>query len=277
MNKNILELKSIGTVNRDLVETVVNENDKNIIDILEDFRFHELGEGLFNEVKQNDRKTIFYSLILRDIHKYRHNNDANELYEHHELCNTFKEVDEVVADILEVYPDLFTAPASTKFHGDYEGGLIDHSIAVYEAALKSKEAYFGQKDVYIPAIFFLLHDICKCNCYTTEKKNVKNIDTGKWETKNVYVTSGDYLSSFHGAESVIRILKLIAKHFNSKKVWVDIGKMFASNWQMAVSYHMGMYNISDGDKLNYSNAIKRFPEVLLMHHADMVASQIYGI
>ena len=26
--------------------------------------------------------------------------------------------------------DFFTAPASTKFHGDYEGGLWEHSLKV---------------------------------------------------------------------------------------------------------------------------------------------------
>ena len=28
--------------------------------------------------------------------------------------------------------DFFKAPASTRFHGDYEGGLVEHSLKVYE-------------------------------------------------------------------------------------------------------------------------------------------------
>ena len=33
--------------------------------------------------------------------------------------------------------DFFTAPASTRFHGDYAGGLVEHSMKVYEI-LKTK-------------------------------------------------------------------------------------------------------------------------------------------
>ena len=28
--------------------------------------------------------------------------------------------------------DFFTAPASTRFHGSFEGGLVEHSLKVYE-------------------------------------------------------------------------------------------------------------------------------------------------
>ena len=28
--------------------------------------------------------------------------------------------------------DFFTAPASTRFHGDFAGGLVEHSMKVYE-------------------------------------------------------------------------------------------------------------------------------------------------
>ena len=32
--------------------------------------------------------------------------------------------------------DFFTAPASTRFHGAYEGGLLEHSMTVYNAFKK---------------------------------------------------------------------------------------------------------------------------------------------
>ena len=28
--------------------------------------------------------------------------------------------------------DFYTAPASTRYHGNYEGGLLEHSMKVYE-------------------------------------------------------------------------------------------------------------------------------------------------
>ena len=31
--------------------------------------------------------------------------------------------------------DFFKAPASTKYHGSYEGGLVDHCLNVYDSIL----------------------------------------------------------------------------------------------------------------------------------------------
>ena len=39
-------------------------------------------------------------------------------------------IDELIAFIEKT--DFFTAPASTRFHGCYEGGLVEHSLKVYE-------------------------------------------------------------------------------------------------------------------------------------------------
>ena len=33
--------------------------------------------------------------------------------------------------------DFFTAPASTKFHSNEEGGLVKHSVLVYERFIKN--------------------------------------------------------------------------------------------------------------------------------------------
>lgn len=78
--------------------------------------------------------------------------------------------------------DYFTAPASTRFHSNYEGGLAQHSLNVYRV-LKSKAEHYT--DLNIPlesvAICGLLHDLCKVNFYTVSTRNKKNDVTGKWE------------------------------------------------------------------------------------------------
>ena len=72
----------------------------------------------------------------------------------------------------------FSAPASTRFHGSYEGGLFDHSLNVYECLCdfikrpRFKDKYgftFSEESL---AIVALLHDICKTNFYKTEMRNV---------------------------------------------------------------------------------------------------------
>ena len=77
--------------------------------------------------------------------------------------------------------DFFVAPASTNFHGNYEGGLAEHSINVYTAAMRlratavslnpSLEERLPQDSI---AIATLLHDICKADVYKETKKKRQN-------------------------------------------------------------------------------------------------------
>ena len=62
----------------------------------------------------------------------------------------------------------FMAPASTNFHGNYEGGLADHSLNVYTAAMRLRSTALSLNpslEEQLPedsvAIATLLHDICK--------------------------------------------------------------------------------------------------------------------
>ena len=68
--------------------------------------------------------------------------------------------------------DFYTAPASTKFHGSCEGGLLVHSLNVYDRlSLKRNEdsvwnealKNIGEDTLVISA---LLHDLCKTNHVT---------------------------------------------------------------------------------------------------------------
>lgn len=169
--------------------------------------------------------------------------------------------------------DFFTAPASTSYHGDWEGGLVDHSLAVLEAAIRMKDAYLDSKEnKKLEPLWFLLHDVCKINCYELVDKNRKNPETGKWETVKGFQTRKDFISAAHGTESVSRIFQIMDRQECN---WMK--ELFTDNWRLAIDYHMGLYNVSEGDKINYNNAIRKYPEILLMHHADMVASQIWKI
>ena len=40
--------------------------------------------------------------------------------------------DKLLDFLLSSSSDFFTAPASTRFHGNYEGGLLEHSLNVYD-------------------------------------------------------------------------------------------------------------------------------------------------
>lgn len=98
--------------------------------------------------------------------------------------------------------DFFVAPASTKFHGAKESGLVEHSVKVYEV-LRGK--HFDENDDEESfAICALLHDVCKINFYRISYRNVKNEETGVWEKVPCY-TVEDAFPYGHGEKSVFLI------------------------------------------------------------------------
>ena len=98
--------------------------------------------------------------------------------------------------------DFFTAPASTKFHCAKEGGLVEHSVKVYEVL---REKYFEVSDDEESfAVCALLHDICKINFYKISFRNIKNESTNTWE-RVPYYSIEDSFPYGHGEKSVFLI------------------------------------------------------------------------
>ena len=89
------------------------------------------------------------------------------------LKSTNREGMENLLNFLEK-SDFYKAPASTRFHGNYEGGLLEHSLKVYEIykeKIKQSGLETPEASVIISA---LLHDICKTNFYKVAYRNAKN-------------------------------------------------------------------------------------------------------
>ena len=147
------------------------------------------------------------------------------------------------------YSDFITSPASSKYHGAYLGGLFDHSIGVYEAALRCAEIY-GLRKENIDVIACIFHDLCKVGSY-------EFVNRVEFKHKN------DRKSIAHGSESLVRLLKL------------DIH--LPLSWELAINYHMGAFNDSRDEVNAFSRITEVHPEVLLLHHADMIATKIYGV
>ena len=110
--------------------------------------------------------------------------------------------------------DFFTAPASTKYHGAYEGGLCEHSLNVfhfyYQEILNRASEFSGIKCLDTDteetvAICALLHDVCKANLYVRNTRNVKNEATGQWEKVPYYSVRENKFPYGHGEASVWRM------------------------------------------------------------------------
>ena len=123
------------------------------------------------------------------------------------LRSTKREGIEELINFLEK-SDFFTAPSSTRFHGAYKGGLLVHSLNVYNEFIKLKESGVfpleNVKDETSYIICPLLHDICKTYFYAEDTRNVKNKETGQWE-QVPYYTVDDKIPYGHGEKSVMMI------------------------------------------------------------------------
>ncbi len=81
--------------------------------------------------------------------------------------------------------DFYTAPASTRYHNNFEGGLAEHSLNVYRALKELTNGEWPEETIIIVG---LLHDICKVNNYKVEMRNKKDPDTGTWFQEPFYTT-----------------------------------------------------------------------------------------
>jgi hypothetical protein len=142
---------------------------------------------------------------------------------------------------LESY-DFFTAPASSKYHSNHEGGLCEHSVNVYNRLICDNPE--------TRAICGLLHDVCKANYYKPDTRNVKN-EAGVWE-KVPYYSVDDKLPYGHG----------------EKSVYIISGFMRLTREEaFAIRFHMGDY----ADR-NVPTAFSMYPLALMLHIADLEAT-----
>ena len=149
--------------------------------------------------------------------------------------------------------DFFEAPASTRFHGCYKGGLLEHSMKVYEI-LKTKT-----EDSDSVKIIDLLNDICKANFYKVDYRNAKN-EQGVWE-KVPYYTVDDTIPYGHGEKSVMMLSEFIK---------LTPEERYAIRWHMGFTEPKELYT-------TIGQAYKKYPIALLVHEADLEATYFYDI
>lgn len=145
----------------------------------------------------------------------------------------------------------FTAPASTKYHGAYNGGLFDHSLEVGKQLVNLTEK-LGLKweKSKAPHIVGMFHDLCKCDNYVFDCESDK------------YKYNPDLIIPGHGEKSVIMLQKL----------------MTLSDEEIAcIRWHMGAFESDPKMWEYYGRAIEKYPNVLYTHTADMIASRIIGV
>ena len=163
----------------------------------------------------------------------------------------------------------FKAPASTKFHLNYEGGLLEHSMNVCNMALELRELIIRKKEELHDAlpkesviIAALLHDVCKADIYKPAIKRQKN-ECGVWCDVPGYDEDYKNFPLGHGEKSVIWLLQ------NGMKLTADE--------IMAIRWHMTAWDLpfqSPEMKGNLNAARNLCPLMTLIQAADGLAAHL---
>ena len=179
-----------------------------------------------------------------------------------EIYNTYirREGADKLLDYLVNSSDFFTAPASARFHSSYEGGLVDHSLNVYDCLVSYLGANRTAEIMGVTyteesiAIVSLLHDLCKVGVYKKGFRNVKD-EKGMWQRVDT-CEYDDQLPYGHG----------------EKSVYIISGYMRLSREEaFAIRYHMGFSSQTD-DVRNVGSAFEMFPLAFALSCADMEAT-----
>lgn len=163
-----------------------------------------------------------------------------------------------VIEFLYEKTDYFYGPSSTKWHAAYPGGGFDHAFGVTECLveLTHKGVCKPWQRVVSPFIVGLLHDVTKLGAYL--KRERVNTITGGIDSWYEYNPNHHKLSDIHGEDSLLKILYHMP---------------LTEEEQLCIRWHMGAYEGKDS-WAGYDEAIRKFPNVLWTHTADMYASKV---
>ena len=159
----------------------------------------------------------------------------------------------------------FTAPASTKYHGAYEGGLFDHSYEVTQVLLDMTQRLNLQwKRPESPYIIGMFHDLCKIDNYITVTDEPGEIMMGTGDVKGREIHfeyNPNCILTGHADKSIM----LLSQFVN-----------LTEEELLCIRFHMGAYEGQDQWD-NYDKAIKKYETVLFTHTADMYTSKVKGV
>ena len=145
----------------------------------------------------------------------------------------------------------FESPASTRFHGCYEGGLAKHSYNVYRMLIGYDMTYKLNSSIDSMIIAALLHDVCKIGAYLGDSMPYK------WNRQQ---PKGHAELSLHRINAYIQLTELEEK---------------------MIRYHMGVYGLKEFDEKkgeytlrnkSMANAWYHHPIVKVMYFCDELAT-----
>lgn len=168
-------------------------------------------------------------------------------------------VEDLIAWLDGPHCDFFVAPASTKYHCAYEGGLVDHSLAVFDECVRLYNAFQDRPEFRVMSKasvikVALLHDVCKANMYKSVEKSRKNA-SGSWEKYMGWDHDEQFKFGGHGSKSVFIVSR-----------YLDLTDEEAA----AINCHMGTWDAKDVQPI--SQVFNENPLAWMLHVADESAT-----
>ena len=171
--------------------------------------------------------------------------------------------------------DFYYAPASTKYHNNFKGGLVDHCLNVYYrlinlVKLAGLEDRASDESCIIVA---LMHDLAKRNFYSISIRNKKKYsESGKRDDRD---GNGRYdwvsVPGYIVADSSERFL--YGNHEQTSEFMASQFIDLTVEESVAILHHMGGLSF-DSTKEDYFSIYRRYPLALLLFEADMIAACI---
>lgn len=147
--------------------------------------------------------------------------------------------------------NFFVSPAAIKYHGNYTGGLFEHSFAVAQKLVElTKQLNLSWQNPRSPYIVGMFHDLCKVDDYRVEGAALDS-EEYVWGYNNDKILKG------HGDKSIMFLSQFLT--LTEEEI-------------LCIRYHMGAYETDDWD--SYDKAIKKYENVLWTHTADMWVSKV---
>lgn len=196
------------------------------------------------------------------------------------MASVTRDGKDALVDYIRNKTDFYKAPASTQFHLACEGGLLQHSLNVYDCLVAKRQSPIW-KNIFeeIPeeslVLMALLHDLCKVNFYTKGTKNQKTYDAEKvaaaenWQRK--HDDMGDYIW-----ETVLRyeINDTMPLGHGEKSVMLINCFMKLNTYEIfAIRWHMG-FSVEKEHYKALGDAMEKYPIILALYEADLEASKI---
>lgn len=153
------------------------------------------------------------------------------------------------------------APASTKYHGAFEGGLYEHSqnVTAQLVYLTEQLNLCWEREIS-PYIIGMFHDLCKIDAYCLKEEISRDID-------------GVEVIRMPGIDWTHNENKILEGHGEKSVMLLSQFMTLTEEEMLCIRYHMGAYETENWTQFDL--AIKKYPNVLFTHTADMLASKLY--